>query len=85
MKSESQGNLRDITLTCCDCNHPFHFSIGEQVFFASKQLSQPKRCPSCRRKRRSTLVPDRQGMNFGRRYVPNGHDYTTIMDLKDGR
>ena len=85
MESKSEHNSRDVILVCCDCNGPFHFSVGEQFFFASKQLSQPKRCPVCRKKRRSTLVPDPEGMNFGRSRVPNGHDYTTIMDLKDGK
>lgn len=64
MQPNSEYNFRDITLTCCDCNRPFPFSAGEQVFFASKQLSQPKRCPSCRRKRRLSLVPDREVSDF---------------------
>jgi hypothetical protein len=47
-------------LTCCECNRDFLFDIGEQSFFASKQLSEPKRCPECRKLRKLTLVPDRQ-------------------------
>lgn len=48
-------------LICCDCGAPFTFSIGEQLYFKSKQLSQPRRCPECRLKRKLTLVPDRGG------------------------
>jgi hypothetical protein len=81
MESRSTSNLKDITLICCDCGGTFHFSIGEQLYFASKQLSQPKRCPSCRRKRRSTLVPDPETMKHGRTRVPPG-DYTTLYDCR---
>lgn len=45
-------------LICCDCGQPFIFSAGEQTFFWSKGLSQPKRCQSCREKRKATLVPE---------------------------
>ncbi|MFC1892798.1 zinc-ribbon domain containing protein [Chloroflexota bacterium] len=34
------------------------FFAGEQAFYYSKSLSQPKRCKSCREKRRRLLVPD---------------------------
>jgi DNA-directed RNA polymerase subunit RPC12/RpoP len=59
MEFESQQNLKDQTLVCIDCNEPFHFSIGEQLYFKAKQLSTPKRCPRCRRRRRLTINPDR--------------------------
>ncbi len=48
----------DLYLTCVDCGVTFVFEPGEQVFYKSKGLSIPKRCPDCRRKRRLTLVPD---------------------------
>ena len=48
----------DVTLTCCDCNGTFPFNAGEQAFYHSKALSIPHRCPSCRRRRRDSLVPD---------------------------
>ena len=38
----------------------FTFSSGERRYFLSKGLSEPKRCPSCRQKRRMTLVPEVQ-------------------------
>ena len=49
---------QDELLTCCDCGAQFAFTAGEQLYFASKKLSIPKRCPGCRRRRRETLVPE---------------------------
>ncbi|MDG7041501.1 MAG: zinc-ribbon domain-containing protein [Nitrososphaerota archaeon] len=50
--------FEDRKLVCIDCGQEFEFPIGEQRFFASKNLSTPRRCPSCRKRRRDTLVPD---------------------------
>jgi CxxC-x17-CxxC domain-containing protein len=36
-------------LTCLNCQRDFLFTVGEQEFFALKQLiNVPKRCPDCR-------------------------------------
>lgn len=44
----------DKTLQCSDCGASFIFSAKEQEFFASKgYANEPKRCPSCRRARRT--------------------------------
>ncbi|OGN94154.1 MAG: hypothetical protein A2Z75_08365 [Chloroflexi bacterium RBG_13_50_10] len=50
--------IEDKAIQCVDCGREFRFGVGEQKYFASKGLSTPKRCPSCRLKRRKTLVPD---------------------------
>ena len=42
-------------IICCECNRPFVWTAGEQVFYYSKGLAQPKRCPSCRERRKATL------------------------------
>ncbi len=52
------SSLQDKKLTCCDCGVAFTFSVGEQLYFKSMQLSQPKRCPQCRATRRNRIVPD---------------------------
>lgn len=45
--------LSDQTLYCRDCNSEFIFTIGEQEFFASHNLTNtPTRCPSCRATRK---------------------------------
>ena len=43
----------DKTLVCQDCNQEFVFSASEQAFFAERQLSEPRRCPSCRAARKA--------------------------------
>jgi CxxC-x17-CxxC domain-containing protein len=42
----------DRTLTCADCNEAFTFTASEQEFFADRQFSEPRRCPSCRASRK---------------------------------
>ena len=43
------------SIECVDCGVTFAFTVGEQEYFWSKGLSEPKRCPACRQLRRSTL------------------------------
>jgi hypothetical protein len=50
--------FKDKVLTCCDCGCSFVFTSGEQAYFHSKGLSQPKRCPECRKRRKLSIVPD---------------------------
>jgi CxxC-x17-CxxC domain-containing protein len=38
----------DKTLICADCNQEFSFTASEQQFYADRQFSEPRRCPSCR-------------------------------------
>ena len=51
-------NFRDLILECVDCSRDFTFTRGEQIYFASKGLSTPRRCPECRLKRKLTLAPE---------------------------
>jgi hypothetical protein len=55
--------FRDKTLNCCDCGQSFVFTAGEQAFFASEGLSEPKRCKPCRELRKHTLIPDPEVRN----------------------
>lgn len=46
--------LADKNLTCSDCGATFVFTTGEQEFFATRGFTnEPKRCPECRRTRKS--------------------------------
>lgn len=45
-------------LTCQDCGQDFPFSAGEQKFYEEKGFDPPKRCPQCRKKRRSSQTND---------------------------
>jgi CxxC-x17-CxxC domain-containing protein len=38
----------DRNLTCSDCSTEFAFTASEQQFYADRQFSEPRRCPSCR-------------------------------------
>jgi len=45
----------DKTLACVDCGAEFIFTAGEQEFHSSRGFSnEPKRCPDCRRARKSS-------------------------------
>ena len=44
----------DKTLTCADCGQQFAFSASEQQFYADRQFSEPRRCPSCRALRKAS-------------------------------
>lgn len=44
----------DKTLTCADCSQEFSFSASEQQFYADRQFSEPRRCPSCRAVRKAS-------------------------------
>jgi CxxC-x17-CxxC domain-containing protein len=55
-------SFTDRTLTCQDCGAEFVFSASEQEFYASKGLTnEPKRCPNCRRARKSQRGDDMGG------------------------
>src|SRR6516165_6117659 len=46
--------LSDQTLYCRDCNQEFVFTVGEQEFYASHNLTNsPTCCPSCRAARKA--------------------------------
>ena len=45
--------MEDKKIICKDCGQEFIFSVAEQEFFKEKGLEhEPKRCVSCRHKRR---------------------------------
>ena len=58
LKQVTTINFRDLIMECVDCAGDFTFTRGEQVYFASKGLSTPRRCPECRLKRKLTLAPE---------------------------
>ena len=47
--------FQDRELRRAECGETFMFTVGEQEFYASRGfVNDPKRCPSCRRARRSS-------------------------------
>jgi CxxC-x17-CxxC domain-containing protein len=57
----------DKTLTCVDCRQEFAFTASEQQFYADRQFSEPRRCPSCRAIRKAS-----RGDSGPRSYVSDG-------------
>ena len=53
-KSDSgrRGSGEGTTLACIDCRKSFLFESGEQRFYKMRGLTPPKRCPSCRTRKR---------------------------------
>ncbi|MGQ0644712.1 MAG: zinc-ribbon domain containing protein [Elusimicrobiota bacterium] len=47
------GSAGDRTLRCMQCRNDFVFEAGEQEFYRQRGLSEPKRCPDCRKQNRS--------------------------------
>jgi hypothetical protein len=48
--------LCDKFIPCIDCGDEFLYSAGEQAYFISKGLSEPKRCQPCRIQRKNSIV-----------------------------
>jgi len=49
---------QDKRLTCVDCGTEFVFTVGEQLFFRDKGLTnEPKRCKQCKAKQIAQLRP----------------------------
>ncbi|MBI3931796.1 MAG: zinc-ribbon domain containing protein [Acidobacteria bacterium] len=47
---------RDKSLVCVECQKPFVWTAGEQLFYADKNFkNEPKRCKDCKQKRNSRM------------------------------
>ncbi len=54
--------MPDRTLRCSDCGAEFAFTEAEQTFFRERGFdNDPKRCITCRRKRRRSTETRREG------------------------
>ena len=45
----AEGPFQDMTVTCKQYEITFVFTKGEQQFFQGKKMTQPARCPECRK------------------------------------
>jgi CxxC-x17-CxxC domain-containing protein len=60
-------SFEDKSLQCSDCGATFTFSAEEQELFKSRgYTNEPKRCPSCRRARKSERYGN-SGPSYGAR------------------
>jgi CxxC-x17-CxxC domain-containing protein len=55
----------DKTLSCSDCRQEFTFTESEQQFYADRQFSEPRRCPSCRAARKAARGSGGSGTSAG--------------------
>jgi CxxC-x17-CxxC domain-containing protein len=62
----------DKMLTCVDCRQPFAFTASEQHFYAERQFSEPRRCPTCRAARKASRGS--VGYQSDRGYASRGFD-----------
>lgn len=68
----------DLDLVCADCNQTFVFSAEEQQRYATRNFSEPKRCPDCRQSRRTEHRPGSRG-GGGRDGPPRSRDENRTM------
>jgi CxxC-x17-CxxC domain-containing protein len=55
------------SIVCADCGKTFAFTVEEQEFYASKNLTNdPKRCPTCRQARKAERTGG-DGSNYSSR------------------
>jgi CxxC-x17-CxxC domain-containing protein len=64
---------QDKTLTCVDCSQEFAFTASEQAFFADRQFTEPRRCPSCRAARKASRGDSGGGSYSGGGYSSGGN------------
>lgn len=57
-----EEEFQDETIVCLDCGQEFTFTAGEQAFYKEKGLqNKPKRCPSCRMRRKQQRMSKPEG------------------------
>jgi CxxC-x17-CxxC domain-containing protein len=64
----------DKALTCVDCRQEFAFTASEQQFYADRQFSEPRRCPSCRAIRKASRSDAGYGSAGAGGYESRGSD-----------
>ena len=55
----------DKNLACADCGQEFVFTASEQDFYAQRNFTEPRRCPSCRASRKAARGTESGGAGGG--------------------
>ena len=64
--SAKSPDFQDRSIKCVDCNDPFVWTVGEQVFFHDKGLkNEPKRCKPCKQAKNDRLAAISSGHASG--------------------
>lgn len=53
--------MKNKILVCVDCGDEFEFTAKDQQFFEEKGFSAPKRCKSCRAKKKAQRAAQEGG------------------------
>ena len=73
---------QDRTLNCVECAQTFVFSADDQTYHAEKgYANEPKRCPSCRQKRRDQRSSD----GFGYGYSQGPREMHSVVCAECGK
>jgi len=56
-------DFKDKYISCVECEETFVWQAGEQFFYHTKGLHEPRRCPSCRATRKRTIARNMEGNN----------------------
>lgn len=56
--------MQDKKIKCKVCGTEFDFTAGQQEFFASHNLSEPKKCKDCKDKEKQEKNKDKQNDTF---------------------
>ena len=75
---------QDKILTCADCGQQFAFSTSEQQFYADRQFSEPRRCPSCRASRKASRGGGSYSGGGGSSYSAGGYTGGSIGSYGGG-
>jgi CxxC-x17-CxxC domain-containing protein len=66
----------DKNLTCADCGQEFVFTASEQDFYAQRNFTEPRRCPSCRASRKAARNADTGGGGYSSGGYSSGGSYS---------
>jgi DNA-directed RNA polymerase subunit RPC12/RpoP len=75
--------MENMAISCIQCGTEFEFSINEQLHYKEMNFDDPKRCPSCRkRKSRPSSFQDKKFNNKKRYYqLKNEYRIKTVRRL----
>lgn len=65
----------DIEITCVECGVKFAFEAGEQLFFDTKGYTYPKRCKTCRNKKKAAMETNNNTAFNHQRRMRRTEDY----------
>ena len=50
-----ESQYSDRAMLCLECGQTYTWQAGEQYYYASKHLLDPRRCPACRKRRKDSI------------------------------